>query len=148
MLTRSATLFFLLLLLSGCNNTALKDTVFNIQQHAFLAAKDSTTAVILSHGRGKHTRWKVVEPLRKAIHQQLNLHTLSLQMPVDAGNWKGYQYLFPQAFETIDQSIQYLKQHHDVAKIYLIGHSMGSRMAAAYLAAKPAEHISGFSVLA
>lgn len=144
MLTRSAILFFLLLLVSGCNNTGIKQSAFNLQEHAFLAAKDSTTAVILCHGRGKHPRWKVVEPLRKGIHQQLNVHTLSLQMPTDANHWEDYQYLFPQAFQSIDQSIKYLQENHAVTKIYLVGHSMGSRMASAYIASKPKQDIAGF----
>jgi len=137
-------LIFSLALLSACNSVAVKNQKFQIKNHAFLKANKSTTAVILCHGRGKHPRWLVVDPLRKAIHQQLNYHTLSLQMPKDDIPWKDYQYLFPEAFQTIKNSIQYLKTEHQVKKIILIGHSMGSRMGSAFLSANPESHLDGF----
>jgi len=52
--------------------------------------------------------------------------------------------MFSQAFHTIEASINYLKEQHQVKKIFLIGHSMGSRMASAYLAATPQHGINGF----
>ena len=133
-----------ILLISSCNTTTIKTNKFELQDHAWLKADHSKVAVILCHGKDKHPRWKVVEPLRKEIHWQLKLHTLSLQMPVDDIYWKDYQYLFPQAFQTIDQSIKYLKETHGVTKIFLLGHSMGSRMASAYIASRPGHDITGF----
>lgn len=135
----AATLF-----LSSCNSSSIKANYFDIKDHAFLKAGNSKIAVILCHGRDKHPRWKVVEPLRKEINHQLNWHSLSLQMPIGDSDWTSHQYLFPQAFQTIDQGINFLKEKHGVTKIFLLGHSMGSRTGAAYLAAKNNHKISGF----
>jgi len=131
-------------LLSGCIQKPVKNSVFQLKDHAFLQANTSTSAVILCHGRGKHPHWLVVDPLRKAIHQQLNYHTLSLQMPKGDIPWKDYQHLFPEAFNTLKNSINYLKTEHKVKKIFLIGHSMGSRMGSAFLSTNPEAGIVGF----
>jgi len=134
-----------LILLNACITKPDSEQEFRIQDHAFLQASRSSTAVILCHGRGKHPRWLVVEPLRKQINEQLGYHTLSLQMPTDDEiDWQDYQFLFPAAFKTIEKSIKYLKEQHQVSHIFLIGHSMGSRMASAYIASTSDHGISGF----
>lgn len=138
-------LFISLHLIAACNDSTIKNNSFRIQDHAFLQAGTSTTAVILCHGRGHHPRWQVVNPLRKQINKQLGFHTLSLQMPTDDEiDWQDYRYMFPQAFHTIESSVNHLKEQYQVKKVFLIGHSMGSRMASAYLAAAPQHDISGF----
>lgn len=134
-----------LLLITACNNKTIKSDNFQIQDHAFLQAVNTSTAVILCHGRGKHPHWLVVDPLRKQINKGLGFHTLSLQMPTDDEiAWQDYRHLFPKAFQTIENSIKYLTKNHHVKKVFLIGHSMGSRMASAYIAATPSHKISGF----
>lgn len=104
----------------------------------------SKIGVILCHGRGKHPTWKVVDPLRKAIHEQLGYHTLSLQLPAHRKSWKSYAEDFPKAYEQIEAGIACLKKDKKVDQIYLMGHSMGSRMATAYLADTPRSPVVGF----
>ncbi|TNF91726.1 MAG: hypothetical protein EP297_15215 [Gammaproteobacteria bacterium] len=76
---------------------------------AYLDGGDSKKALILCHGRGKHPTWKVVDPLRKGAHQQLEFHTLSLQMPNENKYWNKYANDFPQAYATIKDGIRFLK---------------------------------------
>jgi dienelactone hydrolase len=59
-------------------------------------------------------------------------------------NWREYESLFPQAYKRIAAAIDYLKQEKGVEKVYLMGHSMGSRMATAYLADNPKSDVAGF----
>lgn len=111
---------------------------------AYLDGKDSKVAVILCHGRGKGPKWKVVNPLRRGIHKTLGYHTLSLQMPANRNSWREYGQDFPKAYRTIQAGIDFLKKEKKVEKIYLMGHSMGSRMATAFLAEYPNAGIDGF----
>ncbi|MFV1996633.1 MAG: alpha/beta hydrolase [Acidiferrobacterales bacterium] len=110
----------------------------------YLDGKSSKVAVILSHGRGQHPKWKVVDPLRKGIHKELWYHTLSLQMPTRSGGWRAYISDFPKAYSTIQAGIGFLRDEKQVKTIYLMGHSMGSRMATAFLAEYPKSDIAGF----
>jgi pimeloyl-ACP methyl ester carboxylesterase len=113
---------------------------------AYKDGKTNTHALILCHGRGKDPRWKVVDPLRKEVHKKLGWHTLSLQMPADDKNWKKYADDFPSAYTSIKQGISFLIREKGVKTIYLMGHSMGSRMAAAFVAEHPDQPISGLIV--
>ena len=100
-------------------------------------------ALILAHGKGKHPTWKVVDPLRKSINKSLGYHTLSLQMPNNNKNWKKYADDFPQAYETIEKAITYLN-HQGIKEIYIVGHSMGSRMTSSFLSEVGNPSIKGF----
>ena len=111
---------------------------------AYLDGGDSTVGIILCHGRGQHPTWKVVDPLRKSIHQQLGYHTLSLQMPAAKKDWKDYARDFPEAYGRIEAGIAFLRDEKKVERIHLMGHSMGSRMATAFLANHPDAPIAGF----
>ncbi len=111
---------------------------------AFLDGGSSKTAVILCHGRGQHPKWKVVDPLRKEINRQLGYHTLSLQLPGKGKDWGKYAELFPQAYREIQAGIDFLRKEKGVTRIFLMGHSMGSRMATAFLAEHPDAGIAGF----
>ena len=113
----------------------------------YLDGGDSASALILLHGKGKHPTWKVVEPLRNGVNDKLGYHTLSLQMPNDDKNWKQYADDFPQAFETIKQGIRFLKDEKKVTNIYLMGHSMGSRMASAFVSENPDIGLKGLIVV-
>jgi pimeloyl-ACP methyl ester carboxylesterase len=113
---------------------------------AYLDGNGSSYALILCHGRGKHPTWKVVNPLRKGVHASLGWHTLSLQMPAEDKNRKKYAEDFPAAFETIMQNIAFLRNEKGVTTIYLMGHSMGSRMASAFVAENPESSIKGLIV--
>lgn len=105
---------------------------------------DSTIGVILCHGRGQSPTWAVVDPLRKGINEQLGYHTLSLQMPKANIPWDEYGALFPDAYEKIETGINRLREQEGVETIYLMGHSMGSRMATAYLAYQSQAQVAGF----
>lgn len=114
---------------------------------ALLLNNDNQTAVILCHGKGKNPRGKVVEPLRKAIYQQLGFTTLSIQMPVlETDDWKSYAQTFPNAIYRIDQAIDFLKSQYGIQKIYLVGHSMGSRMVSYYASEQNNKALKGFIV--
>ena len=123
-------------------------TVFAAQPpgSVYLEADNSNTALILAHGRGKGPTWKVVDPLRKGVHKQLGFHTLSLQMPNENKAWPEYAADFPQAFAAIETGVRFLKQEKGVTSIYLLGHSMGSRMASAFVASNPETVIDGLIV--
>ena len=103
----------------------------------------SKAAVILAHGKGKHPTWLVVEPLRTGINDKLGYHTLSLQMPTGYEHWKDYADSFPDAYITIKKAIVFLKKEKGVNKIFLIGHSMGSRMSSAFVSENPEQQVSG-----
>ena len=112
----------------------------------YLDGEVSHVALILCHGRGKHPTWKVVNPLLKGVHANLGWHTLSLQMPAENKNWEKYADDFPQAFKTIEQGIAFLQKEKGITTIYLMGHSMGSRMASAFIAENPDAPIQGLIV--
>lgn len=52
---------------------------------AYIDGRPSRPGVIQAHGQGLTPTSQVVDPLRKAIHEALGMHTLPLQMPVIAG---------------------------------------------------------------
>ena len=111
---------------------------------AYLDGGASRVGVILCHGRGKHPTWKVVDPLRRGIHERLGYHSLSLQMPADKKKFEAYAEDFPRAYREIEAGIAFLRDERKVERIYLMGHSMGSRMATAFLANHPNAPIAGF----
>ena len=113
-----------------------------VPDNAYL--KGSTDkVVILCHGRGQHPTWDVVDPLRIGIHEQLGYHTVSLQMPTTGGNWRTYEEHFPDAYARIAATVKVLQQK-GIKRIFLMGHSMGTRMATAYLANHENHGIHGF----
>ena len=114
-----------------------------VPDNAYLNGGKSETAVILCHGRGQHPTWDVVDPLRKGIHEKLGYHTVSLQMPAPGGNWREYAEHFPDAYARITSTVKALKKKN-IKHIYLMGHSMGSRMATGYLANTDNHGIHGF----
>ena len=113
---------------------------------ASLDGGSSKSALILCHGRGKHPRWQVVDPLRKTVHEELGWHTLSLQMPADDKHAWEYAGDFPDAFEGIKRGIAFLVQEKGVEAVYLMGHSMGARMVSAFVAEHPNASVKGLIV--
>jgi len=103
-------------------------------------------AIILVHGKGKHPTWLVVEPLRTGVNDSLGFHTLSLQMPTGHPDWKDYADDFPQAYDIIKDAIRFLKDEKGVSRIFLVGHSMGSRMASSFVSENPDHLLSGLIV--
>ena len=108
---------------------------------------NNDTALILVHGRGKYPTWKVVEPLRIAVNDQLNYHTLSIQVPNDDKNWKEYADDFPETYVRIKNAIRFLQKEKRIANIYLMGHSMGSRMVSAFLSTQSPQPIQGLIIV-
>ena len=112
----------------------------------YLDGGSNKYGLVLAHGKGKYPTWLVVDPLRKGINEKLGYHTISLQMPTGYSNWKDYADGFPQAYSTIEKAIAYLKNEKGVSHVYLFGHSMGSRMASAFVAEHPDHGLSGLIV--
>lgn len=129
------TLITVTLILIGCETNTSKS--FNLKTNSVYLQGSINKALILAHGRGKHPKWKVVNPVRKAVNKQLGWHTLSLQMPVTSSNdFDSYAYEFDEAYMRIQKAIDYLKAK-DVKTIVLFGHSMGSRMMSAFIRKHP-----------
>ena len=103
----------------------------------------STFAAILCHGKGGDPEFYVVEPLRLELNEQLGMHTVSLQMPGGRKPLVEYEANFPEAYEQINKAAEFL-QKRGVTSIVLIAHSLGSRMATAYLADSPHPVIKSF----
>ena len=132
-----------LLLLLGCGVGSDGDGLI-LAADEYLDGGDSTIGVILCHGRGGNPTSAVVNPLRKGLNTQLGYHTLSLQMPISNAAWYDYDKLFPEAYKKIEAGIKRLREEAGVETIYLMGHSMGSRMATAYLAKYDDSGFAGF----
>jgi hypothetical protein len=115
-------------------------------QSVYLDGTDSKYGLILCHGRGKYPTYDVVNPLRKAVHTQLGWHTLSLQMPAGDVDWLDYADDFPKAYQTIQQGIEFLRKQKGVKTVFLMGHSMGARMSAAFVADNKEVDIHGLIV--
>lgn len=143
-------LAILLFSLSACGDTKDATQILEtdtLKGAALLNVSKTKTAVILCHGKGKNPRWKVVEPLRKAIFNQLKITTLSIQMPVlQTENWQDYASTFPNAVYRIDQAVEYLQRQKGIENIYVMGHSMGSRMVSYYASEQNNKAIKGFIV--
>jgi predicted alpha/beta-hydrolase family hydrolase len=112
----------------------------------YIDGADNKNGVILAHGKGKHPKWLVVEPLRQGINSQLGYHSLSLQMPTGFSHWKDYAKSFPKAYKTIKDAITFLKNDKDVSRVFLIGHSMGGRMASAFVSENSNVELAGLVV--
>lgn len=113
---------------------------------AYLDGGQSRAALILLHGRGKYPTWLVVDPLRKVVHDRLGFHTLSLQMPNEDKDASEYAEDFPRAYTTIEAGIRFLREEKGVTRVFLMGHSMGARMASAFMARHPDAPIEGLIV--
>lgn len=133
----------LLLVFSSLSLMSIADIPVN---SVYIDGGDSNKALILCHGKGKYPRWLVVEPLRKGVQAKLGYHTLSLQMPNENKNWKKYAADFPDAYSVIKQAIRYLQNEKAVTRIYLMGHSMGSRMTSSFVSDNPEQPIKGLIV--
>lgn len=131
--------FIISISFSGCAKEELNlSGIKNIQPKGSVYLKGTEDkALILAHGKGTHPESNVVNPLRKSIHSELGYHTLSLQMPNSRNHWKEYSNDFPKAYNIIKQAIVFL-QNKGVKEIYLMGHSMGSRMMSSFLS----EHVN------
>ena len=99
---------------------------------------------IVLHGIGVHPNWdQVIYPLRTGL-VEYGIPTLSLQLPIlpNDAEEAAYAPLIPQAGPRIAAGIRFLKQR-GAQRIVLIGHSLGSTMAARYLA-ENTHQVAGF----
>jgi pimeloyl-ACP methyl ester carboxylesterase len=110
--------------------------------HKFLAiyteAASASMGVIVVHGIGIHPDWGLIGTLRQRL-PDYGYATLAIQMPVLAADARPEAYLatLPEAVERLQLALAYL---HDKGykRVALVSHSMGSRMARAYMAGNPA----------
>ena len=101
-------------------------------------------AVILLHGVGVHPDWPdVISPLREQLPEH-GWSTLSLQMPVlQAGaEISNYFPVFDEVPPRIDAGIRFLRQQ-GVNHIVILGHSLGSQMAAFWVAQASVPQLQG-----
>jgi predicted alpha/beta-hydrolase family hydrolase len=115
----------------------------------YLDGGNSKVAVILAHGQGLAPDGNVVGPLRRSLHRELAIHTLSLSMPTLPGaksldQFEEYVSTFPDAYKRIQAAIDFLSKEKGATRIYLMGHSMGGRMTSAFLANNPEAPVVGF----
>lgn len=102
-------------------------------------------AAIILHGTGVHPNWdQVVRPLRSQL-PDFGWSTLSLQMPVlnNEASYDDYIPLFKEVAPRINAAVRFLKSK-GIKNIVIIGHSLGSAMAAYYMANKPDSAIRAF----
>jgi pimeloyl-ACP methyl ester carboxylesterase len=133
------------LFIAGCATTeTMPPSYKKYPEWVYMDGGSSSVGVILCHGRGGNPDWHVVGTLRKNINKKLGYHTLSIQMPGGVKHFKEYTSDFPRAYGRIQAGVDYLRNEKGVKKVYLIGHSMGSRMASAYLSKYPMVGLAGF----
>lgn len=116
---------------------------------AYLDGGSSKVGVILVHGRyGGHgdARSPVVNPLRIAIHERLGFHTLSLDYPQSSRSRSAAEEVgnFPAAYQRLDSAIAFLTKEKGVTQIYVMGHSLGSRITTSYLAQNSVAALRGY----
>lgn len=100
---------------------------------------------IILHGRGANPDWiEVIQPLRSSL-PDAGWETLSLQLPVAATDAPdgAYSDLIPEAFPRIQAGVEFFQQR-DIRNLVLVGHSLGARMGAQYLAASTPQEIKAF----
>jgi pimeloyl-ACP methyl ester carboxylesterase len=116
---------------------------------AYLDGGTSKVGVILLHGRfggAGDAKSLVVNPLRIAIHERLGFHTLSLNYPQSGRSRRGADELgnFEAAWQRIDAAIAFLTREKGVTQVYLMGHSLGTRITISYLAGKSVPELRGY----
>ena len=105
--------------------------------HKFLGiyteAAKTKMGVVVVHGLGINPDWGMIGTLRQSLPDH-GYATLSIQMPVLASDATpgAYAATFPDAVERIGLAVAYLKSK-GYRRIAIVSHSMGSRMAFAYM---------------
>jgi pimeloyl-ACP methyl ester carboxylesterase len=111
--------------------------------HKFLGiyttAADAKMAVVVVHGIGVNPDWGMIGTLRQRLPDH-GYATLSIQMPVLAADAapEAYADTFPEAVERLSLAVGYLREQ-GYRRIAIVSHSLGSRMAYAYMKRKPPE---------
>lgn len=100
---------------------------------------------IILHGSGVHPNWdQIVRPLRSQLPEH-GWSTLSLQLPVlsNEAEYKEYIPLFKEVAPRIKAGVNFLKSK-GIKNIVVVAHSLGSSMAAYYMANKPDSSVRAF----
>jgi len=110
----------------------------------YTEAKNAKGAIILAHGLGVHPDYGVIGELRARL-ADAGYTTLSVQMPILAAEAPTTRYpvLFWEADARFAGALTYLRRKH-YDRIWLVSHSMGSRMANHYISAHPQVPLSGW----
>src|SRR5215467_4016835 len=110
----------------------------------YTEAKDAKGAIILAHGLGVHPDYGVIGELRTRL-ADAGYTTLSVQMPILAADAPQARYpvLFWEADARFAGALTYLRRKR-YDKIWLLSHSMGSRMANHYISAHPQVPLAGW----
>jgi pimeloyl-ACP methyl ester carboxylesterase len=110
----------------------------------YTEAKNAKGAVILAHGLGVHPDYGIIGELRTRL-PEMGYTTLSIQMPILAADAPAARYpvLFWEADARFAAALTYLRRKK-YARVVLLSHSMGSRMANHYVAAHPQLPVSGW----
>jgi len=110
----------------------------------YTEAPSAKGAIILAHGLGVHPDWGVIGELRTRL-ADAGYTTLSVQMPLLAADAPAARYpvLFWEGDARFAGALTYLRRKH-YNKIWLVSHSMGSRMANHYISAHPQVPFAGW----
>jgi len=104
-------------------------------------------AAIVVHGAGVHPDWGLVNVLRSRLPES-GIATLATQMPVLAADAKpeAYPATFPEANERLRAAVAFLRDK-GYARIAIVSHSMGARMANHFLIAAPGPGVAAWASL-
>jgi alpha-beta hydrolase superfamily lysophospholipase len=110
----------------------------------YTEAKDAKGAIILAHGLGVHPDYGIIGELRAGL-ADAGYTTLSVQMPLLAADAPATRYpvLFWEADARFAGALTFLRRKH-YDKIWVVSHSMGSRMANHYISAHPQVPLAGW----
>ena len=110
----------------------------------YAEAPSAKGAIILAHGLGVHPDYGVIGELRSRL-ADAGYTTLSVQMPILAAEAPATRYpvLFWEADARFAGAMTYLRRKR-YDKIWLVSHSMGSRMANHYISAHPQVPLAGW----
>lgn len=116
--------------------------------HRFLTiyteAANARAGLVIVHGIGVHPDWGLIGMLRSALADH-GYTTLSVQMPVLAGEAKPDEYLstLAEAGERLKVAADFLRAK-GYTRIALVSHSMGSRMTYHYLTHHPTRPVNAW----
>jgi len=110
----------------------------------YAEAPNAKGAIILAHGLGVHPDYGVIGELRTKL-ADAGYTTLSVQMPILSADAPAARYpvLFWEADARFAGALTYLRRKH-YDRIWLVSHSMGSRMANHYISAHPQVPLAGW----
>ncbi len=116
--------------------------------HQFLAiytvATNAKAGLVIVHGMGVHPDWGLIGVLRSELPDH-GYTSLSVQMPVLSNEAKPEDYAstFGEASERIAAAVNFFTAQ-GLKKIFLVSHSMGSRMVRHHLITNPQVRVSGW----